>query len=1324
MKTIILLLLASVAWAVPTPILYYSDITSGPNTGSRNNNGAIVCVYGVFFGSTQGSSTLTIGGGAAAEIIWWGDNVHLGKSQVCFSLGAAAATGNIVMTTSGGTSNGLPFTIRSAPIYWVGDTFNIGGSTLPSDSNSGAFATPFATIAKGVSQLTSASGALVYVRGTVPAATGVVAYSSTVVLNNAGTSSAPLSLIANWPGDAQPVIGEYNNPSAVNGIYNFNGDHYAIVGFALRGYGSAIQMAFGQTDWRLVNNTIECPAGNGQAGCLYALFDNNNPSLTQSYKIYGNELKNIGCGFGPTGGADDSTTLNGQQIYFPCATSAVQSGTLASTDGITLTLSGATFNTSNMNVGDHLLVDTTGTGVYESSIVSSVGSTTFVLSSNSFSTVSFSGRAWKFTNHMSSKLYHTTYFGTDTNGVDFAWNSIHNNSSFHGFNVHSTPGSSAEALLSANAGTPGTVTFTSTSPGLFVSGQYIEIVGNNVIASAGYYVGSPGIVGSVETVSLYNDAALTSPYTVTSGGTASGTIAWHGFSQFNITAHNNTIDHQNGACMSLANVSPARGTVAVYNNVLSNCGTGPHVFGDAPEHYAAFYPIDGPDNPTNNLYASGTASFYNNTIYNGGSFATVSSSDIYAAINEAVGNGALYWNFKNNIVSQPNGIPFFVATGGNNQIVGSNNIWFGTDSSTIPPMPTGNITSDPLFVNTAYGNFTLGYGSPAVGAGTSSLAPANDILGHPQSSPPSIGAYNNYPFRTYYVRTDGGTFAQCTGLVDAAYGGSGSSQPCGWRHPFVALSAPLVWRIASGDHLLIENGSYQISYYSTDALPLFNGYSGFDIHLPPLPGGLTAMEPTVLAGINYQSGCATRPELWSANGVLAIITMTGGFEQLGCMQFDDHSSCIYVNPNVRCDDSGYTGAWGKYGVFFNDYSAHDITLTDVNIHGFGAEGIHGSGSNMTLTNVTIRGNGLAGWNLDEGTDIIVNFGHMNLTNVLVEWNGCGEVYDPGFPDNLTIAHCWGQQTGGYGDGVSPWNSVANWVINKSTFRYNTQEGFDVLYNDYDFPMWGSVTVDQSRFYGNSGNQLKASGTLTFTNSFAIGNCTYISKQSFSDLVGQTTDIGGNYVEGDICRATGSAIVNGTVDNGASVIANSYVSGEGLNAIELRCTGSEPQCGTNSRNSSVTIVNSIVEGAVSTYDNVGGWGLAVGQHSNYVYSEAGSFAGLEFIYMNNNIWFNGFGVSYDGDAPTIPTTCTYGAASFCASPGLVNDVFDPVAINAHLTSGSIARGAGTGAYTNHDMDGVARPASAPDIGPYQYVPGAPTPGGGTFFLLLKGLGIIH
>src|ERR1035441_3988508 len=39
---------------------------------------------------------------------------------------------------------------------------------------------------------------------------------------------------------------------------------------------------------------------------------------------------------------------------------------------------------------------------------------------------------------------------------------------------------------------------------------------------------------------------------------------------------------------------------------------------------------------------------------------------------------------------------------------------------------------------------------------------------------------------TYYVRTDGGTSAQCNGMTDAPYSGS-SGQSCAFNHPRYAL---------------------------------------------------------------------------------------------------------------------------------------------------------------------------------------------------------------------------------------------------------------------------------------------------------------------------------------------------------------------------------------------------------------------------------------------------------------------------------------------------------------------------------------------------------
>ena len=57
----------------PAPIaglsLFFSDLTSGPNSGGQSGKGAYVTVFGNGFGDTQGTSTVTIGGSAAGTCL-------------------------------------------------------------------------------------------------------------------------------------------------------------------------------------------------------------------------------------------------------------------------------------------------------------------------------------------------------------------------------------------------------------------------------------------------------------------------------------------------------------------------------------------------------------------------------------------------------------------------------------------------------------------------------------------------------------------------------------------------------------------------------------------------------------------------------------------------------------------------------------------------------------------------------------------------------------------------------------------------------------------------------------------------------------------------------------------------------------------------------------------------------------------------------------------------------------------------------------------------------------------------------------------------------
>ena len=52
--------------AYAAPVIFYTDIISGPNTGGENNQGAYLTLFGKGFGATRGTATIKVGGGEVA----------------------------------------------------------------------------------------------------------------------------------------------------------------------------------------------------------------------------------------------------------------------------------------------------------------------------------------------------------------------------------------------------------------------------------------------------------------------------------------------------------------------------------------------------------------------------------------------------------------------------------------------------------------------------------------------------------------------------------------------------------------------------------------------------------------------------------------------------------------------------------------------------------------------------------------------------------------------------------------------------------------------------------------------------------------------------------------------------------------------------------------------------------------------------------------------------------------------------------------------------------------------------------------------------------
>lgn len=384
----------------------------------------------------------------------------------------------------------------------------------------------------------------------------------------------------------------------------------------------------------------------------------------------------------------------------------------------------------------------------------------------------------------------------------------------------------------------------------------------------------------------------------------------------------------------------------------------------------------------------------------------------------------------------------------------------------------------------------------------------------------SFFALNIAGATTYYVRTDGGTTAQCNGQSDLPYSGNAN---CAWRHPFYALppqgdgTNPTI-PLHGGDTLIVGSGSYEMGLNAPGAksFPACNAGWSWDCFMASVPSG-TALNPTRILGKGWDQGCPAAPQLWGSEHSARVVTLDHSSNvTLSCLEITDHSSCIEShlggNSALACNRSNPPyGAWASHGIFARDSSG--VTLQDVNVHGMANRGIlAGRVSNWTLNRVKIVMNGWGGWDGDLGESAgSSDSGTMLFQSVEIGWNGCGESW----PDHQIVG-CWGQQEGGYGDGLGTNKTSGNWKFINSYFHNNTQDGLDLLYADTT----ATISVQQSHAEGNAGNQMKVAGSPTVENSLIVGNCSYF--EGIDNMSGNNS--GGANTAGDQCRAMGNALV--------------------------------------------------------------------------------------------------------------------------------------------------------------------------------------------------------
>jgi hypothetical protein len=401
----------------------------------------------------------------------------------------------------------------------------------------------------------------------------------------------------------------------------------------------------------------------------------------------------------------------------------------------------------------------------------------------------------------------------------------------------------------------------------------------------------------------------------------------------------------------------------------------------------------------------------------------------------------------------------------------------------------------------------------------------------PEESAATTADASDLNSSNFFIRTDGGTPAQCNGMVNVGYSGGGKNLNCAWKSIAYALTMMKAPRIKAGDKLYIESGTYKIGY----------GQPGSEENSVKCKSSNTAdcTMSAVPSGVIIVGNCISKPKLIGVEGISQILNLSKTSNAtLKCLEITDDVECIDSHNTANglqkkaCKKDSYPrGEWATQGVYAVDSS--DVLFDKVNIHGLARQGVHaGRLNNWTFQDSNIDGNGWAGFDGDVGSDSS-DTGEMQFIRTSISWNGCVEMKDG------SHAGCWGQGSGGNGHGIDTASTGGAWLFDKAKVEYNTSDGIDMLNVKNT---GGNVTVKNSLVAHNAGNQIKTNMTSTIENNVVVGDCAY------HEL------FGGTMSSKEYCRARGDTLnieINGAE---VSTVKNNTITGEGHCLISTDGTG--------------------------------------------------------------------------------------------------------------------------------------------------------------------------